>query len=78
MSFDFEKWASERFQGMTHMERNAVETELVVREFRPLIEAARGAVQGIPDGDDGDGSYWLGHSNYLQLKQALRDLGVMR
>lgn len=42
MSFDFEKWASERFQGMTHMERNAVETELVVREFRPLIEAARG------------------------------------
>jgi len=67
--FDFDAWVERRYP----LDRGR---QYAANEFRPLIEAAVEAVQGIPDGDDGDGSYWLGHLNYLQLKHALRDLGV--
>ena len=71
---DLEKWLDRRYDGATMYDAGK---RTACEEFFPLIEAARECVIGIPDGDDGDGSYWLGHLNYMQLKQALRDLGVL-
>ena len=74
--FDFEKWLDKEWSDKSGVDTRTIHIRGAYREFRELIEAAVEAVQGIPDGDDGDGSYWLGHLNYLQLKQALRDLGI--
>jgi hypothetical protein len=69
------RWDWDRFIAL-HFDSAHYGAREVADEFRPLIEAAREAVLGIPDGDEGDGSYWLGHLNYMQLKQALCDLGI--
>ena len=75
--FDFEKWLDKEWPDKSGVDTRTIHIRAAYREFRPLIEAAVEAVQGIPDGDDGDGSYWLGHLNYLQLKHALRNLEVI-
>ena len=36
-----------------------------------LEAALREVTEGVPDGEEGDGLYWIGHGTYLRARTAL-------